>query len=122
MTSLLGYPREHFLEKELWEIGVFKDAEASKEAMTTLQRVGHIRFEDLPLEHKDGRHIPVEFISNVYREGRRNVIQCNIRDITERKRLTHALTKAFAVSPNRRDPRPETQRCVVPVRARRGGA
>jgi signal transduction histidine kinase len=82
------------LEKELWEIGVFKDAEASKKAMATLQRAGHIRYEDLPLEHKDGRHIPVEFVSNVYREGRRNVIQCNIRDITERKRLAHALTKA----------------------------
>jgi len=94
MGDLLGYPREHFLEKELWEIGVFRDTEASKKAMATLQRVGHIRYEDLPLEHKDGRHIPVEFVSNVYREGRRNVIQCNIRDITERKRLTRELKKA----------------------------
>jgi len=94
MGTLLGYPLEHFLQKELWEIGVFKDAEISKKAMETLQRVGRIRYEDLPLEHKDGRHIPVEFVSNVYREGGRNVIQCNIRDITERKRLSHALTRA----------------------------
>ena len=94
MAVLLDYPREHFWGKELWEIGVFKDAEASKTAMATLQRLGRIRYEDLPLEHKDGRHIPVEFVSNVYREGRRNVIQCNIRDITDRKRLTQALTEA----------------------------
>jgi len=94
MGRLLGYPREHFLEKELWEIGVFKDADISKKAMTKLQRAGHIRYEDLPLEHKDGRHIPVEFVSNVYREGRRNVIQCNIRDITDRKRLATDLAKA----------------------------
>jgi PAS domain S-box-containing protein len=94
LGELLGYPREHFLGKELWEIGVFKDAEISKRAMATLQRLGRIRYEDLPLEHKDGRHIPVEFVSNVYREGRQNVIQCNIRDITERKRLTQNLTKA----------------------------
>ncbi len=94
MGDLLGYPREHFLGKELWEIGVFKDAEMSKRAMATLQRLGRIRYEDLPLQHKDGRHIPVEFVSNVYREGRQNVIQCNIRDITERKRLTQNLTKA----------------------------
>jgi PAS domain S-box-containing protein len=94
MGSLLGFPREHFLQKELWEIGVFKDAEVSKKAMETLQRIGHIRYEDLPLKHKDGRHIPVEFVSNVYREGSRDVIQCNIRDITERKRLAHALTRA----------------------------
>jgi PAS domain S-box-containing protein len=52
MADLLGYPREHFFEKELWEIGVFKDAEASKKAMGTLQKVGRIRYDDLPLEHK----------------------------------------------------------------------
>jgi len=80
MARLLGYPREHFLRKELWEIGVFQDAEMSKKAMTTLQRLGRIRYEDLPLQHKNGSHIPVEFVSNVYREGRHNVIQCNIRD------------------------------------------
>ncbi|MGD0462247.1 MAG: PAS domain S-box protein [Tepidisphaeraceae bacterium] len=94
MVDLLGYTREHFMGKELWEIGVFKDAESSKAAMATLQRLGRIRYEDLPLEHKDGRHIPVEFVSNVYREGKRNVIQCNIRDITERKHAERELAKA----------------------------
>ena len=94
MVDLLGHTREHFLGKELWEIGLFKDAESSKTAMATLQRVGHIRYEDLPLEHKDGRHIPVEFVSNVYREGKRSVIQCNIRDITERKHVDMELAKA----------------------------
>jgi len=94
MVDLLGYSRDYFLGKELWEIGVFKDAESSKNAMTTLQDLGSIRYEDLPLEHKDGRHIPVEFVSNVYREGRRSVIQCNIRDITKRKYAEQELAKA----------------------------
>jgi PAS domain S-box-containing protein len=94
MGELLGYPKEHFMGKELWEIGVFKDVESSKEAMATLQKVGHIRYEDHPLQHKDGRHIPVEFVSNVYREGQRDVIQCNIRDITERKHQAEELATA----------------------------
>ena len=94
MCGLLGYPREHFLGKELWEIGVFRDAEMSRSAMATLQKLGRIRYENLPLQHQDGRHIPVEFVSNVYREGRRNVIQCNIRDITERQHFTRDLAKA----------------------------
>jgi PAS domain S-box-containing protein len=97
IVKLLGYPREHFLGKELWEIGVFKDAESSKSAMATLQKLGGIRYEDLPLEHKDGRRIPVEFVSNVYREGKRSVIQCNIRDISERKQAEEALLKAGAL-------------------------
>jgi PAS domain S-box-containing protein len=91
MSLLLGYPRDYFLGKELWEIGVFRDAAASREAMETLKKAGKIRYEDRPLQHKDGRHIPVEFVSNVYREGPRKVIQCNIRDITERKRLAEEL-------------------------------
>jgi PAS domain S-box-containing protein len=94
MSDLLGYPREHFIGKELWEIGVFKDVECSKAAMSMLQELGTIRYEDLPLEHKDGRHIPVEFVSNVYREGGQDVIQCNIRDITKRKFAELELAKA----------------------------
>jgi len=94
MTELLGFPREYFMGKELWEIGVFKDAESSKSAMTTLQELGTIRYEDLPLKHKGGQHIPVEFVSNVYREGERDVIQCNIRDITKRKYAEQELAKA----------------------------
>ncbi len=39
------------------------------------------------MKTKDGRLIPVEFVSNVYVAGEKDVIQCNIRDITERKRL-----------------------------------
>ena len=46
---------------------------------------GYVRYEDLPLETKDGRKIAVEFVSNVYQAGDKKVIQCNIRDISERK-------------------------------------
>jgi PAS domain S-box-containing protein len=96
MLELLQYPIEHFLGKELWEIGVFHDATASKAAMAELQRQGNIRYEDLPLQDKHGKCIPVEFVSNVYREGGHNVIQCNIRDITERRRAEKELQKAKA--------------------------
>jgi PAS domain S-box-containing protein len=85
MLDLLGYPREHFIGKELWEIGVFGDALASQRAMETLRRDGKIRYEDLPLENINGRRIPVEFVSNVYLEDHHPVIQCNIRDISDRK-------------------------------------
>jgi PAS domain S-box-containing protein len=85
ILDLLGFPREHFIGKELWEIGVFGDAHSSKQAMETLRRDGGIRYEDLPLENINGRRIPVEFVSNIYLEDHHPVIQCNIRDISERK-------------------------------------
>jgi signal transduction histidine kinase len=37
------------------------------------------------LETRDGRHVEVEFISNVYQVGRKRTIQCNVRDISQRK-------------------------------------
>ena len=48
MTELLGYSREQFLGKELWEIGVFSDKEASQQAFWELQIKGYLRYEDLP--------------------------------------------------------------------------
>jgi hypothetical protein len=44
-----------------------------------------VRYEDLPLESQDGRHQEVEVVANIYDGNGRSVIQCNIRDITERK-------------------------------------
>ena len=85
MTELLGYTRAQFIGKELWEIGFFVNKEASQKAFQELQAKGYIRFEDLPLQTSQGEIREVEFVSNVYDEDNQDVIQCNIRDITERK-------------------------------------
>lgn len=87
LTSLLGYPRQELVGKELWQIGLLKDADASHAAFQRLLRDHHIRYEDLPLQTATGETREVEFVSNLYEENGRSVIQCNIRDITERKRL-----------------------------------
>jgi PAS domain S-box-containing protein len=81
----LGYSREQFLKKEIWELGAFKDIVANKRAFEELRRNEYIRYADKPLETADGRKINVEFVSNVYLVNGEKVIQCNIRDITDRK-------------------------------------
>ena len=80
MTELLGYSHREFLGKELWEIGVFSDKEASQQAFRELQVKGYLRYEDLPLQTTEGKLREVEFVSNVYDEDGQQVIQCNIRD------------------------------------------
>ena len=95
MAEMLGFSQDEFVGKELWQIGLFKDVEASKAAMRELQEKGYIRYEDLPLETKAGRRINVEFVSNVYGENGETVIQCNIRDITNRRETERALAKAL---------------------------
>lgn len=87
LMNLLHYTRDDFLGKKLWEIGAFKDIEASKVVLKELQTRGYKRYENLPLETKDGRSIEVEFVSNMYKVGPKRVIQCNIRDTSERIRI-----------------------------------
>jgi PAS domain S-box-containing protein len=94
MSELLGYSHEELLGKELWEIGLLKDEQASRLAFRQLQKKHFIRYDDLPLQNKAGKRHEVEFVSNLYDEGGRKVIQCNIRDITERWRAEQALLTA----------------------------
>jgi PAS domain S-box-containing protein len=94
LIELLGFTHEQFLGKKLWEIGVFKDIAASKDNFRELQEKKYIHFENLPLETADGRRIYVEFVSFVYDVENKNVMQCNIRDITERKKAESALRES----------------------------
>jgi len=85
LQDMLGYSKSELMGKALWEISAVKDIPASQEAMRELQKNEYIRYEDIPLETKAGGRKHVEFVSNVYLVNGWRVIQCNIRDITERK-------------------------------------
>ncbi len=86
LLQLLGYSYDALCGRHIWELGVFKDIAASKDAFKALQENEYIRYEDLPLETHDGHPISVEIVSNVYMVDHSKVIQCNIRDISRRKR------------------------------------
>ncbi|KAF0108989.1 MAG: histidine kinase [Anaerolineaceae bacterium] len=87
LIEMLGYSREQFLGKRIWEIGFFKDIAANKSNFTELQQKEFIQYENLPLETAAGNLINVEFVSHVYQIDDKKVIQCNIRDITERMKM-----------------------------------
>jgi diguanylate cyclase (GGDEF)-like protein/PAS domain S-box-containing protein len=91
LIDLLGYSREQFIEKEIWEIGFFKDVVANQEKFSELQQKQYIRYEDLPLETAKGQKIHVEFVSNVYLVEKKKVVQCNVRDVSARKEAEEKL-------------------------------
>ena len=94
LEDMLGYSHNELIGKALWEIGPVKDIAASQNAMRELQKNEYIRYENLPLETKVGQQIQVEFVSNVYLVDGWRVIQCNVRDITARKRAEEGIRKA----------------------------
>ncbi len=94
LVRLLSYSYEQFVGKAIWELGFFRDAIANRDKFLELQRQEYVRYENLPLEAADGRRHEVEFVSNVYLAGGQKVIQCNIRDITDRVRLESALKES----------------------------
>jgi PAS domain S-box-containing protein len=94
LVELLGFSREAFLGKKVWELGSFKDIVANQANFAELQKQEYIRYRNRPLETAVGLRIDVEFVSNVYLVNGQKVIQCNIRDISARKRAEEKLRLA----------------------------
>ena len=86
MTKLLGYSRNELIGKELFQIGFLADVQASRNMFQALKETRQVRYDDLPLRAQDGITREVEVVANLYDEDGRTVVQCNVRDISERKR------------------------------------
>jgi PAS domain S-box-containing protein len=94
LVELLGLPQKKLLGKKIWDLGFFNDVAANQANFLELQQEEYIRYENLPLETANGQRLNVEFVSNVYQVDHHKVIQCNIRDITERKKAERALQES----------------------------
>ena len=91
LINMLGYSKEQFLTKHIWDIGTKENSKFSKQLFQELQDKEYVRYEDLPLEAVGGKLTHVEFVSNVYLVDNEKVIQCNIRDITQRNKKEQAI-------------------------------
>jgi len=96
LIEMLGYSQDQFLKKTIWEIGFFKDVVANQDKFMELQQKEYVRYENLPLRTADGQQIHVEFVSNVYLVDNQKVIQCNIRDITDRIHAADLIKTLYA--------------------------
>ncbi|MCF7891147.1 PAS domain S-box protein [Candidatus Bipolaricaulota bacterium] len=94
IRNLLGFSKQELVGKQLWEIGTFKDVVENRDKFQKLVKEGYIRYEHLPLKTKDGKEALVEFVSNSYMVNGQKVIQCNIRDITERRKAERKLKES----------------------------
>lgn len=94
VQDLLGYTAIELIGKKIFEISPFRDIIENKEKFLELQKKGYVYYDNLPLKTKSGVTKQVEFVSNVYLVNDKKVIQCNIRDITERIKKEKELDQA----------------------------
>jgi PAS domain S-box-containing protein len=93
LIEMLGYSKEQFLTKKIWDLNASNNVEYSKKMFKELQEKEYVRYTDFPLQTADGKLIYVGFVSNIYLVDNEKVIQCNIRDITERREHEIALNE-----------------------------
>lgn len=91
LIRMLGYTHDEIIGKQLWELGFSKDLLTGKKALPGIQKQGYIRYDDLTLQTKDKKVYRIEFISKKYRVNGKDVIQCDIRDISQRKQMESAV-------------------------------
>jgi PAS domain S-box-containing protein len=89
LENLLQYPRREVIGHKIWEVGPFRETGITEASFGDMQ--GYFKNASMQLESRDGRRIDVEFVSNVYLVDDKRVIQCNIRDVTSRKKAETAL-------------------------------
>jgi PAS domain S-box-containing protein len=81
ISMLSGYSNEDCIGKEMKDIGLTHDMGTPYEVLKGLDKEGIINFDDIPIKTKDGKII----YTDIYLVDKTNLIQCNIRDITEHK-------------------------------------
>jgi PAS domain S-box-containing protein len=84
MSEITAYTRSEILGRFIWDLGFAWDVTEAKARFLELQQNDFVRYENLPFKTKVGATRHVEFVSNVYLVDGTRVIQCNIRDISER--------------------------------------
>ena len=86
VVELFGDSSE-FIGKNLKDIGLLKDIGDAQVIIQKLNEVGFIFYDYVPVETKGGQIIDTE----IYLINRTKLIQCNVRNITERKQAEKAL-------------------------------
>lgn len=85
LCQLLGCEPDALLGRRIWEVEAFVASAQPEVLFEQMKSSGSLHLEDISLQTASGQRKEVEFFSNVYLVGDERVIQCTIRDITDRK-------------------------------------
>ncbi|MHB8909768.1 MAG: PAS domain S-box protein [Syntrophales bacterium] len=92
--KMLGYTKKESIGNSLQDIGISLDVDDFQTTMQKLNERGILNYDDVPVRTKSGQHIDTD----IYLVDRARLVQCNIRDITERKESEAELKESKALT------------------------
>ena len=90
VEKMLGYSEKECVGKKMPYIGISLDMNDFPAIMRALDARGILNYEDVPIKTKSGQHLAAD----IYMVDRATLAQCNIRDVTKRKKLEEQLLQA----------------------------
>ena len=90
IMAMLDYSNEELIGKDMKDIGFSDDIGTFQEIMQVLNKDGILHCKDVAVQNKAGQVINTD----IYMTDRAILVQCNIRDITERKKAEKSLKES----------------------------
>jgi len=91
IANILGHSSQELIGRKLSDVGLLKDIKDFKKTIFELELFGLIDIVDTQVETKQGLHINAD----IYLVDRARFVQCNVRDITERKQSEEFIKNIF---------------------------
>jgi len=89
--KMLGYSPKESIGNKLQDVGFMFDMDDFQTIMQNLNKNGIINYTNIPLTTKSGQFV----YADIYLVNKTKAVQCNIRDVTERKLAEEALDESI---------------------------
>ena len=97
MLRLLRSPREEVVDRQLWQVGLMPDPSNQQAFLQRVQQDRGPHSEVTSLSRKDGHARFIEWVSTLFRAEGQAMLQCHVRDITDRKQAEEGLLYLAAI-------------------------
>ncbi|HEY6868883.1 MAG TPA: EAL domain-containing protein [Novosphingobium sp.] len=84
-VTMIGCDRSELLGRKISQLSPFRKIDACRSTVQELRQLQHIKYDDWVLEKRDGSPVNVEVIGSLYQANNADIVQCNFRDISDRK-------------------------------------